>query len=107
MTQPTDRTGVDHPLDGPGLASQETPDPEQADHEVDESEQSSLEEPPEEEPSPSPQSRRAEPSDAGRPVFDAADNSPARQRGSDGDPSAPTEPVDLTGGGSGTFIVGG
>lgn len=90
-----------HAIDAPEPGQLDLPG--QLDPEVDDSEQSSLEEPPEEEPS---------------AVFDAANNSPARQNrdgdpSSDsgpspvGDPSAPTEPVDLTRGGSGTFIVGG
>lgn len=63
-----------------------------ASDEVDESEHSSLEEPPEEEPSPE------------RPVFDAADNSPARQ------PQAgtPTPPVRFpSAGGVGMIGFGG
>lgn len=79
---------------------------------VDESEQSSLEEPPEEEPSAVPNDDATSDTDqeptAGedRSVFNAADNSPARQSDAQGEPgqqdphSAPTRPVRFPSAGS-------
>ncbi|MCT2296073.1 hypothetical protein M3F57_07975 [Brachybacterium muris] len=84
---------------------------------VDESEQSSLEEPPEEEtssvPDAEPASEQLAP-EQDRPEFDAADNSPAREPGAQGEPrkpgehSAPTRPVTLpSAGGFGMLGFGG
>ena len=84
---------------------------------VDESEQSSLEEPPEEEtssdPGTGPASEQLAPEQE-RPGFDAADNSPAREPGAQGEPgepgehSAPTRPVILpSAGGFGMLGFGG